>query len=244
MTSQPPSHKSPSRGWATEDERPIPPPPFLRQIFTDLWESSFTLIIWALVLVVLFLVVEFAGLLSPLLGWILAAFTMAPGLVGMMVPTGKLARGGFSRLGDAVRGTFHLYWRSVALALPVMLILMIVNITADIVRAVPERREISIAWVLQISIGLTVLILHVYLFPVLALYDTSLKQTVALAMVLVGRFIWQTLALIVLAAGLLAATSLHPLVWLFVPGVWCVIVMNATWRMARRIAPNLSGIDK
>jgi hypothetical protein len=222
----------------------LPEPPFLRQILGDLWEGSFTLIVWALVLVVLYLLADFAGLFAPPLSLIVAAFTVAPGLVGMMVPTGKLARGGFSRLGDAVRGMLHLYWRSVALALPTALILVIAGITADIVRAAPERREIFIAWTLQISIGLMVAILHVYLFPVLALYDTSVKQTLALAMMLVGKFIWQTLALIVLAAGLLAATSLHPLVWLFVPGVWSVIVMNATWRMARQLVPNQSGIDK
>jgi uncharacterized membrane protein YesL len=87
-------------------------------------------------------------------------------------------------------------------------------------------------------------ILHVYVYPILALYNTPLKQTVALAAVLIGRCLWQTLVLSVVAMVLLAATLIHPLVWLFVPGIWCVIVTNATWRMVRRVVPGLTGIDK
>jgi hypothetical protein len=44
--------------------------------------------------------------------------------------------------------------------------------------------------------------------------------------------------------ALLAATLIHPLVWLFVPGIWCVVVTNATVRMVRRLVPSLTGIDK
>ena len=57
-------------------------------------------------------------------------------------------------------------------------------------------------------------------------------------------FILQTLALLAVTLVLLALSTLHPLVWLVVPGVWCVIVVNAAWRMVQQAVPELAGIDK
>ena len=78
---------------------------------------------------------------------------------------------------------------------------------------------------------------------VLCLWVTG-ALAVGLAMMLVSKFVLQTLALLIVGVGLLALTRLHPLVWLGVPGTWSVIVVNATWRMARKAAPKLNGIDK
>jgi uncharacterized membrane protein YesL len=132
----------------------------------------------------------------------------------------------------------------VALTLPLALLLALIELSANIVSAVPDRRELAIALALQIGIGLTMVILHLYLLPLLALLDTSLKQTVMLAVLLAGKFILQTLALLAVTIVLLALSTLHPLVWLVVPGVWCVIVVNAAWRMVQQAVPDLARIDK
>ena len=131
-----------------------------------------------------------------------------------------------------------------ALALPLALLLALIELSANIVSAVPDRRELAIALALQIGIGLTMAILHLYLLPILALLDTSPKQTVMLAVLLAGKFILQTLALLAVTVVLLALSTLHPLVWLLVPGVWCVIVVNAAWRMIQQAVPGWAGIDK
>ncbi len=232
--------RPPSRGWPAEDDRPLPEPGFARKIVQDLWEGSFALLVWTLALWILGIALIVVGAWSVLLGLLVAALTLAPGLAGMLAITSNMARGGFARIGDAWRGTFHLYWRSVALTLPLVLCVAVVLITADIVSAFPGRRELFIAWGFQVGLGVIALILHLYLLPILALHDTSPKQAVRLALALAGKFIWQTLALLALGVGLLAATTLHPMVWLFVPGVWCVIVTNATWRMTRQIRAGLT----
>jgi uncharacterized membrane protein YesL len=218
----------------------LPEPGFIRKIAEDLWEGSFALFVWTLALWILGVALIVVGEWSILLGLLVAALTLAPGLAGMLVVAGNLARGGFARLGDAWRGTFRLYWRSVALTLPLVLCVAVVLITADIVSAFPGRRELFIAWAFQVGLSMIALILHLYLLPILALHDTSPKQAVRLALALAGKFVWQTAALLALEVGLLAATTLHPMVWLFVPGVWCVIVTNATWRMTRRIRAGLT----
>jgi len=240
----PSSDRDPSGVWKSHDERPLPPPPFLRQVFTDMWEGMFALLVWTLALWVMTMPVILAGTISVPLGMLVAAFTSAPGLASLLVPAANAARGGFARLADAPRGLIRLYGRSVALALPLAILAALNWITSDIVKAYPGRAELSLVWALQVGFIFVMAILHLYLYPILALYDTPLKQTVALAAVLIGRCFWQTLALLVVGAALLTATLIHPLVWLFVPGIWCVIVTNATWRMVRRVVPSLTGIDK
>ncbi len=225
--SHPPSGRSP------EDERPLPELPFFRQVAGDLWDGYFTLIVWSLILWVLSVPGMLAGALTPPLGVLVSAFTIAPALAGLMVACGKAAQGGFARVGDAARGSLRLYWRSVLLALPLAILLSLVLLTADMINQFPDRLDMVMAWALQMGFGLAAAILHIYLLPVLALYDTPLKKTVQLAMVLVGRCVWQTLALMILGVVLLSLTMLHPLVWLIVPGVWCVVVMNFTWRTTR-----------
>jgi hypothetical protein len=239
------SDHDPSGVWKSrDDERPLPPPPFMRQIFSDMWEGMFPLLVWTIAVGVITIPVMLAGTMSVPLGMLVAAFTTAPGFASLLVPAANAARGGFSRLGDALRGFIRLYGRSVALALPLAALAAINWGTSGIVKAYPERAELSLVWALQIGFILVMAILHVYLYPLLALYNTGLKQTVALAALLIGRCLWQTLALLIVGVALLAATLIHPLVWLFVPGIWCVIVTNATWRMVGRVAPDLTGIDK
>lgn len=230
--------------WHSEDEQPLPEPGFIRKVAEDVWEGLFSMVMWTLVLWVLGGVAIVAGVASAPLGLIVAACTLAPAVAGMMFMVGKMARGGFARVGDAWRGTLRLYGRSVALALPLVLVAALILATANIVRAFPDQSELFIAWALQLGIGLLIVAMHVYLFPVLALYDSTLKQTVGLAVVLAGRHVWQTVVLLALGAGLLALGMYIPLTWLLAPGVWCVVVMNATWRMARRLMPNPAGIDK
>ncbi len=240
----PTSERNPSGLWKSHDERPLPPPPFLRQIFTDMWEGMFALLVWTLAVGVMTMPVILAGTLSVPLGMIVAAFTSAPGFASLLAPAANAARGGFARLGDAPRGLIRLYGRSVALALPLAILAALSWITSDIVRAFPGRAELSLIWALQIGSILAAAILHLYLYPILALYDTSLRQALALAAVLTGKCLWQTLLLLILGVALLAATLIHPLVWLFVPGIWCVVVTNSTFRMVRRVLPSLTGIDK
>jgi hypothetical protein len=240
----PSSDRDPSGVWKSHDERPLPPPPFLRQVFTDMWEGMFALLVWTLALWVMTMPVILAGTLSVPLGMLVAAFTTAPGLASLLVPAANAARGGFARLADAPRGLIRLYGRSVALALPLAILAALNWVTSDIVKAYPGRAELSLVWALQVGFIFVMAILHLYLYPILALYDTPLKQTVALAAVLIGKCFWQTLALLAVGAALLTATLIHPLVWLFVPGIWCVIVTNTTWRMVRRVVPSLTGIDK
>jgi hypothetical protein len=240
----PSSDRNPSGVWKSQDERPLPPPPFLRQIFTDMWEGMFALLIWTLALWVMTMPVILAGTLSVPLGIIVAAFTTAPGFASLLVPAANAARGGFARLADAPRGLIRLYGRSVALALPLVILAALSWTTGDIVKAFPGRAELSLIWALQIGFMVAMVILHVYLYPIQALYNIPLKQTVALAGVLTGKCLWQTLVLLALGVALLAATMIHPLVWLFVPGIWCVVVTNATFRMVRRVVPSLTGIDK
>ena len=237
----PSSDRDPSGVWKSHDERPLPPPPFLRQVFTDMWEGMFALLVWTLALWVMTMPVILAGTLSVPLGMLVAAFTTAPGLASLLAPAANAARGGFARLADAPRGLIRLYGRSVALALPLAILAALNWVTSDIVKAYPGRAELSLVWALQVGFIFVMAILHLYLYPILALYDTPLKQTVALAAVLIVKCFWQTLALLAVGAALLTATLIHPLVWLFVPGIWCVIVTNATWRMVRRVVPSLTG---
>ena len=206
-----------------------------------MWEGMFALLVWTLALWVMTMPVILAGTISVPLGMLVAAFTSAPGLASLLVPAANAARGGFARLADAPRGLIRLYGRSVALALPLAILAALNWITSDIVKSFPGRAELSLVWALQVGFIFVMAILHLYLYPILALYDTPLKQTVALAAVLIGKCFWQTLALLAVGAALLTATLIHPLVWLFVPGIWCVIVTNATWRMVRRVVPSLTG---
>lgn len=224
-----------SRGWTPEDERPLPELPFFRKVLEDLWEGYFTLVVWSLLMWVLSIPVVLFGTL----GLVILAFTVAPTLTGLLVASGKAARGGFARVGDAARGTLRLYWRSVALALPLMCLLALANFTAGVIRDFPERQEMFFAWAGQIGLGLALAVLHIYLLPVLALYETSLKRTIQVAVALAGRFVWQTLALMATALVLLALTILHPLVWIVVVGIWCVVITNAVWRMTRDYASQI-----
>jgi len=228
MTSRP-------SGWTPEDERPLPETPFFRQLGEDLWEGYFTLVVWALLLWVLSLPSVLVDAFAPPFGLIMLTFTVVPALAGLMVASGKAAKGGFTRVGDAARGTFRLYRRSVALALPLMLLLAMVTFTSGVIEAHPERPEMVLAAALQIGLSLAVAILHIYLLPVLALYETSLKQTFQIAMVLLGKHLWQTLALLALALVLLMLPVIHFLFWMVVPGVWSVVVMNATWRLSKNL---------
>jgi hypothetical protein len=212
----------------------------------DVWDNLLTLLLWPLVLGLLYLPVLMLSLISLPLAVLLAAVTVAPGLAGLLLACGNAARGGFCRLTDAVRGAFRLYTRSAALALPLSLLVALTLTTSDIVRAFPDRTELLLAWALQIGVCLCGALLHLYLLPALALYheQLSLKQTAMLAAGLAGRFPAQTIALLIVGIALLAAPLLHVLVWLAVPGLWCVLITNATWRLARRVAPELGRIDK
>ena len=235
------SMSSPLPKWSSEADRPLPEPTYIRKVLSDIWDGSLVLLLWTLLLWVpgfLFIIV---GLPVALL---VAVLGIAPVLTGMLVMGGRSAKGYFMRLGDAWRGMLRLYWHSVALTLPLALLLWLILSSADTVSKNPGQSVLTILVALQIGIGLTMVILHLYLLPLLALLDTPLKQTVILAMLLAGKFIWQTLALLAVSMALLALTNLHPLVWLLVPGVWCVIVVNAAWRMARQAVPDLAGIDK
>jgi uncharacterized membrane protein YesL len=235
---------SPLPKWSSQDNRPLPEPPYIRKVLSEIWDGSLVLIVWTLLLWVLGFLFIFASIVGLPVALLVAVLGIAPVLTGMLVMVGHSAKGGFMRLGDAWRGTFRLYWRSVALTLPLALFLALIMLSANIVSTVPDRRELAIVLALQIGIALTMVILHLYLLPLLALLDTPLKQTVMLAVLLAGKFIWQTLALLAVSIALLALTNLHPLVRLLVPGVWCVIVVNAAWRMARQAVPDLAGIDK
>ena len=236
---------SPLPKWSSEDDRPLPEPTYIRKVLGDLWDGSLVLLVWTLLLWVpgfLFLFASMAGLPVALL---VAVLGIAPVLTGMMVMVGRSAKGYFMRLGDAWRGMLRRYWRSVALTLPLALLLMLISVSFGIVDKYPDSRELlTFSLALQIGIALTMVILHLYLLPLLGLLDTSLKKTVLLAMLLAGKYIWQTLALLVVTIALLAVTNFHPLVWLLVPGVWCVIAVNATWRIARQGLPDRTGIDK
>ena len=223
--------------WSGEDDKPLPEPTFFRQIFQDLWDGLLVLVVWGFVLWLLGLIAIYVGLVSVPLGLFEAALTVAPGLVGLMVACGKAARGGFARLGEAVRGTFRLYGRSVMLALPMAVLGSLVVVTLDVVRQFPERQEMVFSLAFQFGIVLTAAVVNIYLYPVLALYDIRPWRAVLLAGGLAAKFIWQTLALLVFGVMLLAATMLHPLVWLFIFGPWCVVATNATYRLARRILP-------
>ncbi len=233
-----------SSGAWSEDDRPPPEPTFFRKILEDLWEGLFVLVVWGFLIWLLGLAAIFIGLASRPLGLIVVALTVAPTLAGLMAACAKAARGGFLRLGEAWRGTFHLYGRSVALALPLAILMALILVTRDVVSMTPGRSEMVVSWALQLGVTLTVIVMHVYLYPVLALYDTPLKRTVLLAGVLVAKFIGQTLALLAFGAVLLAATMLHPLVWMFILGPWCVVATNTTYRLARRILPDQRAIDK
>lgn len=232
-----------SGAWA-EDDQPLPEPTFFRKIFEDLWEGLFVLVVWGFLIWLLGLAAILIGLVSQPLGLIVAALTIAPALAGLMAACARGARGGFLRLGEAWRGTFHLYGRSVALALPLAILMALILVTRDVVAMTPGRSEMVASWALQVGVTLTVVVMHIYLYPVLALYDTSLKRTVLLAGVLAAKFIGQTLALLVFGAVLLAATLFHPLIWMLILGPWCVVTTNATYRLARRILPDPRAIDK
>jgi uncharacterized membrane protein YesL len=235
---------SPLPKWSSEADRPPPEPAFLRKVLSDIWDGSFVLIVWTLLLWVPGLIFVFASIVGVPVALLVAVLGIAPILTGMLVMVGRSAKGSFMRLGDAWRGTRRLYWRSVALTLPLALLLALIELSANIVSEFPDRHELAIALALQVGIGLTMGILHLYLLPILALLDSSLKQTVMLAVLLAGKFILQTLALLAVTFVLLALSTLHPLVWLLVPGVWCVVVVNAAWRMIQQAAPGLAGIDK
>jgi hypothetical protein len=239
MTTPTSGHNS-SGVWKTPDEPSLPPPPFVRQIFTNMWEGMFDLLVWTGVVWVLTIPVILAGEISVPLGMLVAAFTSAPGLASLLAIAAKLARGGFARFGDAPRGLIRLYGRSVALALPLAILAAINWITSDMIKVFPARTEFSLIWALQAGFILAIVILHIYLYPILALYDTPLRQTAALAVVLARKCFWQTLLLLVVGMGLLAATLIHPLVWLLIPGIWCVIVTNTTFRLAPRVLPTES----
>ena len=230
--------------WSQEDNQPVPEPPYVNKILLDLWEGMFPLVAGGLVLWLLINVTVMAGYVFLLLGMAVAVFVVAPTLAGLMASCAKSARGGFLRIGDAVRGIFHLYWRSVALALPLVILVGIITITVQIVTAYPDRQEMVFSLALQVGVTLTVVLAHIYLYPVLALYDTSVKKAVLLAGALAAKFVWQTIVLALLGGALLALGSLHPLVPIFVIGPWCVIAANTTWRLAQRILPPLAGIDK
>ncbi len=223
----------PYTGWSPEDDRPLPELPFWRKVAEDLWEGYFTLLVWSFFMWLISILRTMAGIFFAPLELLVAIFTVGPLMTGLMVASGKAAQGGFNRLGDAARGTVRLYWRSVALALPLVIFGALILFTAKLVSDFPERQEMVPAWVLQIGISLTLAILHIYLLPLLALYETPFKRTVQWAMALVVKSIWRTLALMVLGAGLLALTFIHPLIWVLVPGLWCVVVVNATWRMTK-----------
>jgi uncharacterized membrane protein YesL len=235
---------SPLPKWSSQNDRPLPEPPYIRKVLSDIWDGSFVLLVWTLLLWVPGFMFIFASIVGLPVALLVVVLGIAPVLTGMLVMVGRSTKGSFMRLGDAWRGTLRLYWRSVALTLPLALLLALISLSANIVSAVPDRRELTIALALQIGIGLTMVILHVYLLPLLALLDGSLKQTVMLAVLLAGKFILQTLALLAVTIALLALSTLHPLVWLFVPGVWCVIVVDAAWRMVQQAVPDLAGIDK
>ena len=235
---------SPLPKWSSEDDRPLPEPTYIRKVLSDIWDGSFVLLAWTLLLWVLGFLFIFASLVGMPPALLVAVFAVAPAVTGMMVMVSDSARGKFMRLGSALRGTRRFYWRSVALTLPLALLLWLILISADVVSKNPGHSELTIALALQVGVGLTMAILHIYVLPLLALLDTSVKQTALLAALLAGKFIWQTLALLLVCIALLALATLYLLVWLIVPGVWCVIVVNAAWRMARQVAPGLAGIDK
>ena len=230
--------------WSPEDDQPLPEPPYLNKILLDLWEGMFPLLAGGLALWLQSAMMVMAGYVFLPLGMAVALFVVAPTWAGLMVSCAKSARGGFLRIGDAVRGIFHLYWRSVALALPLVVLIGIVIITVQIVNANPDRQEMVLSLALQVGVTLTIVIVHIYLYPVLALYDTSVKKAVLLAGALAARFVWQTIVLALLGGALFALLPLHPLVLIVVIGPWCVIAANTTWRLARRILPPAAGIDK
>ncbi len=221
--------------WRAEGDDLMPDPPFIRKVAEDLWEGSLTLILWGMGLWILGLAFLYAAALVTPLGIALATFCLAPVLAGLMVATGKAAKGGFLRLNYAAQGVLQLYWRSVTLTAPLALWLVLFLITSDMINLYPDNLVLSLSWGTQVGVGITITVFHIYLLPVLALHDTSLIETLRLAAALIIKFVWQTLGLIGIGAVLLALTLLHPMVWLFVPGLWCVIVTNATWRLTKRL---------
>jgi len=235
--------------WSSENDRPPPEPTYFRKVLSDIWEGSFVLLVWTLLLwipawLLIFVLISFPSIVGLPIGLLVVVLGIAPALTGMMVMVGDSAHGKFMRLGAAWRGTFRLYWHSVALTLPLALMAALIVLSTNIASGTPDRRELTLALAFQVGIGLTMAVLHLYLLPLRALLDASLKQTVLLAALLAGKFVLHTLALTAATIILLALTTLHPLVWLFVPGVWCVMVVNAAWRLARRAVPSLTGIDK
>ena len=107
--------------WSSEADNPPPEPTFLRKVLSDIWDGSFALLVWTLLLWVTGFMFIFASIMGRPLALLVAVLGIVPVLAGMLVMAGRSAKGGFMRLGDAWRGTRRLYWRSVALALPVAL---------------------------------------------------------------------------------------------------------------------------
>lgn len=223
--------------WAPEDDQPLPEPPYFKKILLDLWEGLFTLVVGGLVVWFLLFTMVILGSEFLLLGLVIAAVLVAPAVAGLMVPCAKSARGGFLRLGDAARGVWRLYGRAVVLALPLVVLVAIMSLTSQIASAFPGRQELVFSLALQAGVTLTVVLAHIYIYPVLALFDTSLKQTVLLASALAVKFVWQTLLLALFGVALLAIMPVHPLAPIFVIGPWCVVATNTAWRLARRILP-------
>lgn len=220
--------------WGAEDDV-LPDPPFIRKIAEDLWEGSLTLILWGIGLWIVGLALLYVAALFMPLGIVLTTLTLAPAMAGLMTATGKSAKGGFLRLGYALQGVPHVYWRSVALTVPLAVWLVAFLITSSMMELYADELMIFISWGMQVGLGITIAVFHIYLLPVLALRDASFVETLRLAGALIVKFIGQTVGLAAVGIALLALTTLHPLIWLFVPGVWCVIVTNATWRLSRHL---------
>lgn len=165
------------------------------------------------------------GLFIPAL--IVGALTIAPACAALLAQEGDIVRDAKTNIGTMFRALPRFWARSAGLGLLICFPLLVALLTLSML-SLPQVPFVVWLGLGADALGLLVLAtLYLYAFPLLVLYDMSVGMALRNALILTGRYIWNTLGL--LGMGILFALTcayVSPVLLFILPPVWGLFVVN------------------
>ena len=211
---------------------------FLGNTILHIWENLATSLGGTLLLGLAILPAFLFSVASEniLLAALAVLLLVVPAWTGFCYMTGRGVLQYPPRLSDMLAAAVHYYWRSLGLGLPVVLVAVILLITVPWLTGPPAPPVPVVAGILlQLATLVVLCLLSVFSFPLLALYDLSLRQTWTYSLLLAVRWPIAGIGLLALwVLQILLGLWVSPTMWLFLPMVFGPFAVNASLILARR----------
>jgi len=208
---------------------------YVKKVIIDIWDNLPLLIIGDVIFIV-FCIPWFVFMLagSNILSlW--CTVLASPALAGIMYLTGKIAKGKACNIKDLFFGVRRFFRRALIIGVITVFLLFISIWTFRIIKANPEQKWLMIPWVFQLSCLIFIGVLHVYVFPIMTLYDANLKTVFIYSLVLAVKYKLPTIGMISLMILIVLVVRI---IWvgliLVFPAILAVFMSNLTLLLMKK----------